>query len=86
MTTCAFFDRLQRFDDAELLDRLADARLAADTGRVDQHVFAIGTLEAHLYRVSRRTRLVEDDQPVLAEQSVGKRRLADVRAPDDGDA
>ena len=80
ITTLRAIDRLQRLDDAELLDRLADAGLAPHAGGVDQHVVLTVALERHLDRVARRAGLVERDQPLFAEQPVDQRRLADVRA------
>ena len=79
-------DRLQRLDDAEFLDGLVDPGPAPDAGGVDQHVFAVVAFEGHLDCVTRRTGLVIDDEPVLTQQAVDERRLADVRSTDYGDA
>ena len=79
-------DGLQRLDDAELLDRFLDARAAAHAGSIDQRVATAVALERHEHRIARRARLIERDQPLLAEQSIDERRLADVRPADHGDA
>ena len=78
-------DRLQRLHHRELLDRLEHLAPAADAGGVDQRVAALVALEVEVDRVARRARLVEGDDPLLAEQRVHQRRLADVRAADDRD-
>jgi hypothetical protein len=73
-------------DDAEFLDRLVHARTAPYARGIDQDVFAVIALEGHRDTVTGCARLVEDDQPILAEQPVDERRLADVWTPDDRDA
>ncbi len=79
-------DGLQRLDDAEFLDRLVHARLAANAGRIDQQVLAIVALERHGDAVPRRAGLIEDDEPLFAQQSIRERRFANVGSTDDGDA
>src|SRR5690606_34733919 len=76
-------DRLQALHDAELLDRLADARPAAHAGRVDQREAAPVPLARHDDAVARRPRLVRGHETLLADQPVDQRRLADVRPADD---
>ena len=78
-------DRLQRLDHRELLDGLEHLAAAAHAGGVDQRVTAPVALEVEVDRVARRAGLVERDHALLAEQRVDERRLADVRAADDGD-
>ena len=75
---------LQCLDDTELLDRLADARLAPDSRRIDQHVLAIIALERNLDGIASRPRQIVDDQPLLTEQAIRQRRFADVGSTDDG--
>ncbi len=82
-TTLRVLDRLQRLDHRELLDRLEHLAAAAQPGGVDQRVGASAALEVEVDRVARRARLVEGDHPLLAEQRVDQRRLADVGPPDD---
>jgi hypothetical protein len=82
-TTCASFDRLQRLDHRELLDRLEDLAAAPQTGGVDQAVAAAATLELDFDRIAGRSRLVEGDHPLLADEGVDHRALADVRPADD---
>ena len=79
-------DRLQRLDDAELLDRFFDARAASHAGGVDQRVAAAVALERHEHRIARRARLIERDQALFAQQPIDQRRLADVRPADHRDA
>ena len=79
-------DRLQRLDDAPFLEVLLDPRPSAHARGVDQHVSVAVPLERDVDRVARRARLVERDQPLLADQAVDERRLADIRPPDDADA
>ena len=78
-------DRLQRLDHREFLDRLDHLAAAAHAGGVDQRVAAAVALEIEVDRIARRARLVEGDHPLLAEQRVDERRLADVRPADDRD-
>src|SRR5688572_2165556 len=78
-------DRLQRLDDAVLLDRVVHARAAADARGVDQHVGLAIALERDIDAVTRRARLIEGDQALLAEQPVDQGRLADVWAADHRD-
>ena len=79
-------DRLQRLDDGELLDRLADPGAAAHAGGVDQHVGLPVALERHFDGVARRAGLVERDQALLAEQAVDQRGFAHVGPSDHRDA
>jgi hypothetical protein len=70
--------RLQRLDDAELLDRLVHSRAAPDPGGIDQNVRPPVALERHGHAVPGRARLVVDHQAILAQQAVHERGLADV--------
>ena len=79
-------DGLQRLDDAELLDGFFDARTAAHAGGIDQRIASAVALERHEHRIARRAGLIERDQPLLAQQPIDQRRLADVRPADHGDA
>ena len=76
------FDRLQSLDDAEFLDRILDARAAPDAGRVDERIALAVALERHEYGVPRRSRLIEGDHAILAEQTIDQCALADVGATD----
>ena len=80
------FDCLQGFDDGELLDHFADAIAAADTGGVDQLVFAAVALNAHADGVARGASHFAGEQACIAQQAVDQRGLARVGAADDGDA
>ena len=80
------FDRLQRLDDREFLDRLEDLALAPQTSRVNQGVFLPASFEIDVDRVTRGTRLVKRDHSLFAEQRVDHRALANVRSPNDCDA
>ena len=77
-------DRLQRLDDAELLDRLLDARAAPQSGRVDQGVTLAVAFERHQHRISGGPGLIERHHAILAEQAVDQGALADVGTADDG--
>ncbi len=79
-------DRLQRLDDAELLDRFFDARTASHAGGIDQCIRLAIALERHEHRIARGAGLIERDQALFAEQTIDQRRLADVRPADDRDS
>ncbi len=79
-------DRLQRLDDGEELRRRAGFASAAHASGIDQRIAAPAALERHLDRIARRTRLIEGDDALLADQGVDQRRLADVWPTDDSDA
>ena len=81
-----FFYRLQRFDDTEFLDGLTDSRLATNSRGIDQRVLAVVALERHLDRVTGCARLVENDEPLFAEQAIRECRLANIGPPDNRDA
>ena len=53
---------------------------------VDQHVLAPAERERRVDRIARRPRLVVHQHPLLAEQAVDQRRLADVGLAHEGDA
>ena len=80
------FDGLQRLDHAEFLERILDARAAADAGGVDQRVAAAVAFERDADRIARRAGQLGRDHALFAEQTVHQRRLADVRPTDDRDA
>ena len=52
---------------------------------IDQGVALAVALERHHDGIARRPRLIESHHPVLAQQPVDQRALADIRAADDGD-
>ena len=79
-------DRLQRLHHGELLDGLEHLALAADARGVDERVGLALPARLDLDRVARGAGLVEGDHALLAQHAVHERRLADVGAPDDGDA
>jgi hypothetical protein len=58
---------------------------AAHARGVDQRVAASIALEVEVDRIARRAGLVERDHPLLAEERVDERRLADVGPTDDRD-
>jgi hypothetical protein len=66
-------DRLQRLDDAPLLEALIDFRPAANACRIDQLVMDAVTLERHMDCVARRARLVECDEAILPHQPIDQR-------------
>jgi len=70
----------------ELLDPLADGRLPADARGVGEDDRAALVREGAVDGISGGARHRADDDPILPEQGVDQRRLADVGAPDDGDA
>ena len=78
-------NRLQGFDDAEFFDGLRDTAAAAYSGGVDERVITPGVSKRHANAVAGGTGDVVSDQPVLAEQTIDERRLADIGSTDDGD-
>ena len=69
-----------------VLDGLGDLRLAPHAGGVDDDDLAPVDLQRQVDRVARRAGDVGDDDAVGADEAVDERGLADVRAPDDGQA
>src|SRR5690606_4536482 len=65
---------------------LGDLRLAADPGRVDDHVAVLVDLHLHVDGVAGGAGDVGDDDPLLPDQPVEQRRLANVGTADDGEA
>ena len=82
----AVLDRLQRLDDRELLDRFLDLAATTQAGGVDQAVLAAIALEVDRDRIAGRARHVGGDHPLLAEDAVHQRRLADIGTADERDA
>ena len=82
---CTFYG-LQCLDDAEFLDRFVHTGLATYSRRIDKQVLAIVALERNRDTVTRRTRLVEYDHPLLAKQAVCQRRFTNVGTTDNGDS
>ena len=78
-------DGLQGLGDARLLDRVLDLAAAAHAGGVDERELAAIARERHEDAVAGGAGHVAGDDAVLADQSVDERRLAHVRATDDGD-
>ena len=82
-------DRLHRLDDREFLDRFQHLAAAAHARGVDQHVVAAVALEIEIDRVARRSRLVEGDHALLAQQvltsvdlpTFGRPMIATLTAP-----
>ena len=66
-----------------VLDRVRDLRLAAHAGGVDEDQLALADHQRHVDRVAGGARDVGDDHPLLAEEAVDERGLADVRPADD---
>ena len=77
-------DGLQRLDRAELLERFRNPGPAPHTGGVDQLVLLTVPLEFNADGIPRSAGLVVGQHPLLAEQPVDQRGLADVRPPHDG--
>ena len=80
-------DRLQRTERREALRGRTAGDLAAapDAGGVDEDDLAPAPLQRRVDRVAGRAGHLADDRPVLPEEGVEERRLADVRAADEGD-
>ncbi len=66
------------------LDAFTDARLPAQPRRIDEDERSAVIAHRRVDRISRGAGLVRDDQPLLAEQTVDERRLADVGSADHG--
>jgi hypothetical protein len=79
-------DRLQRLGDTGALDDILHLRAAAHAGRIDQHEGAAIALERHQNAVTRGARFCAGDHPLIPDQAVDERRLADIRPADDGNA
>ena len=62
--------RLQRLDDAEVLDRLLDPRAAADAGSVDQGGQLAVAFELDADRIARGAGHVGGNNALLAEQAI----------------
>ena len=62
-----------------------DLAAPPDAGGVDQDDLAAAPLEGRVDRVAGRARDLGHDRPILPEEAVEERRLADVRAADEGD-
>jgi hypothetical protein len=86
-TSCTFDLRrtLQRLDDAEFLDHLVHFRFAANAGGIDQRVILAVTLKGYSNAIPCRSGLVEDHEPILANQAIDQRRLANIWPANDGD-
>src|SRR3954469_487590 len=69
-----------------VLDGVGDLGLAAQPRGVDDHELAPVDLERQVDRVARGPGHVGDDHALVAQQLVDEGRLADVGAPDDGQA
>ncbi len=69
-----------------VLDPLPLLALAPQAGRVDEQEGAVVALQHRVDRVARRAGDVRDDHALLADERVQERRLAHVRAAEDGDA
>jgi hypothetical protein len=67
-----------------VVDRPRHLRAPPQAGGVDQRQRPAIELDARVDRVARRPRLRRHDHPFLAEQTVDERRLAHVRAADQG--
>ena len=68
-----------------VVDRAGDLRHAPQAGGVDQHDRPPVHLDARVDRVAGRARALVHDHPLLSEERVHERRLADVRPADHGD-
>ena len=80
-------DRLQRPERREALRgrSAGDLAPAPDARGVDEDDLAPAPLQRRVDRVAGRAGHLADDRPVLPEKRVEERRLADVRAADEGD-
>ena len=78
--------RLERAQLRVVLDPLALLALAAQAGGVDEDERLVAALQHRVDRVARRPGTLGDDHPLLAEERVQERRLADVRPAEDRDA
>src|SRR6185312_8195158 len=77
-------DRLQCLGDARALDHILHPGAAAHSGGIDELELAPVALEGNEDAVPRRARLIARDDPLLTEQTVDERGLADIRPADDG--
>ena len=78
-------DRLQRFHDAEFLDRFPDTAALANTGSIDQGEALAVEFVWHRDAITCRARHVKGDNTLLADQPVDERRLANIGSANDGD-
>ena len=78
-------DRLQGPDERVVLGALVDLRPAAHPGGVDEPDGPVLGLHHRVDGVAGGARQVVDHRPLLADQAVEERRLADVGPADDGD-
>ena len=69
-----------------VLDRVADLGGAADPGRVHERQLLLAEPQDRVDRIAGGAGAVGDDHPLPAQEAVDQRRLADVRAPDHGQA
>jgi hypothetical protein len=76
-------DRATRAKPRVELDPFVDLRLAAQPGRIDEYQLAPMVLQVGVDRVARGAGVLGDHEPLLTQQPVHERRLADVRPPDD---
>jgi hypothetical protein len=79
-------DRPLRAEGRVVLDGVLDLRLAAQARRVDEDQAPPVDLQREVDRVAGRSGDVAHDHALGPEQAVDERGLADVRAPDDGEA
>ena len=78
-------ERPQRPHERVVLGALAASRAAAHPGGVDELDRPLVGLDQGVDGVAGRAGQVVHDGPLLAREAVEQGRLADVRAPDDGD-
>ena len=69
-----------------VLDRLADLRLPAHAGGVDDHEAAAVDEQRQIDCIASGARLVGDDHALLTDEAIDERGLADIRPPDHREA
>ena len=79
-------DSAQRISNRELLQLLLDARTLAHAGGVEQLDLVAAPFPVDGYGVARDAGFGTHKQAILADHAVDQRRLARIRAADDGDA
>ena len=79
------FNRIQRFDDGELLGDFAHVLTPPDTRGVNQYVRLAAALEGDLDSITGRARLIKDHHTVFAQQAIDQGRFPDVGATNHAD-
>ena len=76
--------RLQRLDDTELLDRLADTRTTPHTGGINQGIGSIIAFKRYKDAVAGSARHIKSQHPLFTHHAVDQGGLADIGATNHG--